>query len=81
MLVKQTKGFKIMSVLQTQIEQATTTEQLKTVLENAEPRQENGFQTSFVRHLLNTFWYFPFGDQQFENQKRFALNLCKQYNK
>ena len=70
-----------MSVLQAQIEETTTTKELKTVLENAEPIQENGFQTSFVRHLLNTFWYFPFGDTQFENQKRFALNLCKQYNK
>ena len=67
--------------LQVQINGATTTEELKAILENAEPIQENGFKTSFVRHLLNTFWYFPFGNEELENQKRFAVNLCKQYGK
>ncbi len=67
--------------LQVQINNAKTTEELKTVLENAEPKQENGFKTSFVRHLLNTFWYFPFGNDQLENQKRFAIKLLNQYGK
>lgn len=70
-----------MSVLQTQIEATKTTQELKKVLENADKIQENGFKTSFVRQLLNTFWYFPFGEDQFEDQKRFAIKLCKQYNR
>ena len=67
-----------MTTLQNQILQAESTEQLEAVLENAEPRQSNGFETELVRNLKNSLWYDPL---DLEKQKENALRICKFYGK
>lgn len=68
-----------MKALKQQIEQAATSEELETIVDNM-PRQDNGERTKLARILDDCFWYVWNPKQNIlEQQKRFLLDRIDFY--
>lgn len=64
--------------LQEKIKTAKSQIELELIIENAEPRQENGHKTAFSRHLDDVNWYEY---SSLQAKKDHAIQLCQFYNK